>query len=84
MSKVSAFNIIFSYLANKKPFRISKKGIPTNIFKKVEDKRNNQMEVKIESNDVNDEQKSMRINLKRGKGSKKKESNFNMQDEDPK
>ena len=84
MSKVSAFNIIFSYLANKKPFRISKKGIPTNIFKKVEDKRNNQMEVKIESNDVNDEQKSMRINLKRGKGSKKKESNFNMQDEVPK
>lgn len=78
MSKVSAFNIIFSYLANKKPFRISKKGIPTNIFKKVEDKRNNQMEVKIESNDVNDEQKSMRINLKRGKGSKKKDSNINM------
>ena len=61
-------------MANKKPFRISKKGIPTNIFKKVEDKRNNQMEVKIESNDVNDEQKSMRINLKRGKGSKKKKS----------
>ena len=59
-------------MANKKPFRISKKGIPTNIFKKVEDKRNNQMEVKIESNDVNDEQKSMRINLKRGKGSKKR------------
>ena len=54
-------------MVNKKPFRISKKGIPTNIFKKVEYKRNDQMEVKIESNDVNDDQKPMRINLKRGK-----------------
>ena len=84
MSKVSAFNIIFSYSGNKKPLLISKKGIPTNIFKNVEDKRNNQMEIKIESNDANDDQKTMRINLKRGKGSKKKDSNFNMQDGEPK
>ena len=38
MSKVSVLNIIFSYLPNKKPFRISKKGVPTNIFRKIDDK----------------------------------------------
>ena len=33
---------------------------------------------------MNDDRKAVRINLKRGKISKKKESNFNMQDEEPK
>ena len=41
MSKVSVLNIIFSYLPNKKPFRITKKGVPTDIFQKIEDKVNN-------------------------------------------
>ncbi len=35
MPKVRLSYLIFSNLINKKPFRVSKNGVPTNIFKKV-------------------------------------------------
>ena len=40
MSKVSLFYIIFSHLINKKPFRLSKNGQVTNIFKNIENENN--------------------------------------------
>lgn len=36
MSEVRIFILKFSDLKNKKPFRLSKSGAPTNIFKKIE------------------------------------------------
>ena len=40
MPKVSLLHIIFSYLINKKPFRLSKNGQVTNIFKNIENENN--------------------------------------------
>ena len=40
MQKVSLLYIIFSYLINKKPFRLSKNGQDTNIFKNIESENN--------------------------------------------
>ena len=72
MPKVSVLNIIFSYLPNKKPFRIIKKGVPTDIFQKFEDKMNNHDNDKIEINEIPGNKKGVKIDLKRGKSTKKK------------
>jgi len=72
MSKVSVLNIIFSYLPNKKPFRITKKGVPTDIFQKIEDKVNNHDNDKIDINEIPGNKKGVKIALKRGKSAKKK------------
>ena len=40
MSRVSLFDLIISYLINKKPFRLSKNGQMMNIFKNVANEDN--------------------------------------------
>ena len=72
MPKVSVLNIIFSYLPNKKPFRITKKGVPTDIFQKIEDKVNNHDNDKIDINEISGNKKVVKIELKRGKSTKKR------------
>ena len=40
MSRISLFDLIISYLINKKPFRLSKNGKMMNIFKNVANEDN--------------------------------------------
>ena len=84
MSKVSVLNIIFSYLPNKKPFRITKKGVPTDIFQKIEDKVNNHDNDKIDINEIPGNKKGVKIALKRGKSAKKKDFSLNIDEEEAK
>ena len=65
MQKVSLLYIIFSYLINKKPFRLSKNGQVTNIFKNIESE-NNVFENNIigSGNNINND-KNIKIQLKR-------------------
>ena len=63
MSKVSILNIIFSYLPNKKPLRITKKGVPTDIFQKIEDKVNNHDNDKIDINEIPGNKNGVKIVL---------------------
>ena len=84
MSKVSVLNIIFSYLPNKKPFRITKKGVPTDIFQKIEDKVNNHDNDKIDINEIPGNKKGVKIDLKRGKSTKKKDFSLNINEEEAK
>lgn len=84
MPKVSVLNIIFSYLPNKKPFRITKKGVPTDIFQKVEDKVNNHDNDKIDINEIPGNKKGVKIDLKRGKSAKKKDFSLNIDEEEAK
>ena len=72
MPKVSVLNIIFSYLPNKKPFRISKKGLPTNIFQKIDDKMNNHDNDKMDINEIPGNGNGMKIEHKREKRTKKR------------
>ena len=51
MPRVSLFYLIVSYLINKKPFRLSKNGKMTNIFKNVSNE-DNEMECNIKINEV--------------------------------
>ena len=84
MSKVSVLNIIFSYLPNKKPFRITKKGVPTDIFQKIEDIVNNHDNDKIDINEIPGNKKGVKIDLKRGKSTKKKDFSLNIDEEEEK
>ena len=84
MPRVSIINIIFSYLTNKKPFRISKNGQPTNIFKKISDEKDSHIDERIEFEDGEDAKNVNKINVKRSKTSKKKSKNIVGSDEDPK
>ena len=84
MSKVSVLKIIFSYLPNKKPFRISKKGVPANIFQKIEDKVNNHDNDKIDINEIPGNKKGVKIDLKRGKSTKKNDFSLNIDEEEAK
>ena len=84
MSKVSVLNIIFSYLPNKKPFRITKKGVPTDIFQKIEDIVNNHDNDKIDINEIPGNKKGVKIDLKRGKSTKKKDFSLNIDEEEAK
>ena len=84
MSKVSVLNIIFSYLPNKKPFRITKKGVPTDIFQKIEDKVNNHDNDKIDINEIPGNKKGVKIDLKRGKSTKKNDLSLNIDEEEAK
>ena len=84
MSKVSVLNIIFSYLPNKKPFRITKKGVPTDIFQKIEDIVNNHDNDKIDINEIPGNKKGVKIALKRGKSAKKKDFSLNIDEEEAK
>lgn len=84
MSKVSILNNIFSHLNNKKPFRLSKNGIPTNIFTKA----NAVPEIKNDFALKNDEscafKNSIKIKMKRGKSKAKTEENQNLIEEEQK
>lgn len=84
MPKVSSLNLILSYLTNKKPFRVSKNGFPTNIFKKIENQIDNHNEAQMKINDRSRNQNVIRINLQRGANIKKNDSNANMIDKDQK
>ena len=84
MSKVSVLNIIFSYLPNKKPFRITKKGVPIDIFQKIEDIVNNHDNDKIDINEIPGNKKGVKIDLKRGKSTKKKDFSLNIDEEEAK
>ena len=65
MQKVSLLYIIFSYLINKKPFRLSKNGQVTNIFKNIESENNVFENNMIGSgNNINND-KNIKIQLKR-------------------
>ena len=84
MSKVSIIDNIFSHLNNKKPFRLSKNGIPTNIFTKA----NVAPEIKSDFTLKNDEsstfKNSIKIKMKKGKGKAKAEENQNFIEEEQK
>jgi hypothetical protein len=84
LSKVSIINNIFSHLNNKKPFRFSKNGVPTNIFTKV----NAAPEIKSDFAFKNDEsstfKNSIKIKMKKGKGKAKAEENQNFIEEEQK
>ena len=82
MPKVSVLNIIFSYLPNKN--RISKKGVPANIFQKIEDKVNNHDNDKIDINEIPGNKKGVKIDLKRGKSTKKNDFSLNIDEEEAK
>lgn len=84
MPKVSVLNIIFSYLPNKKPFRISKKGVPTNIFRKIDDKMNNHDNDKMDINEIPGNKKGVKIELKRGKSAKKKDLSLSIDEDEAK
>ena len=65
MQKVSLLYIIFSYLINKKPFRLSKNGQVTNIFKNIESENNAFENNIIGSGNRIDNDKNIKIQLKR-------------------
>lgn len=65
MPKVSLLHIIFSYLINKKPFRLSKNGQVTNIFKNIENENNVIEDNMIGSGSKINNDKNIKIQFKR-------------------
>jgi len=67
VSEVRIFILNFSNLKNKKPFRLSKNGAPTNIFKENEFEKN---ELNIGANKLNigkNVKMNIKINLNKSK-----------------
>lgn len=84
MSRVSLFDLIISYLINKKPFRLSKNGQMMNIFKNVANE-DNEMERNFKiSKAKQDIKKNIQIEIS-GKHSINKQGKINNDmDEDEK
>lgn len=74
MSKVSQINNIFSHLNNIKPFRLSKNGIPTNIFTKVGEEQEIRTDIEISNSGMFNHNNSIKIKIKKGKKAKKEET----------
>lgn len=63
MPKVSLLFVIFSNLINQKPFRLSKNGRPTNLFKKVPGGNTISFDKQIPNNNINNNRNVIKINL---------------------
>ena len=82
MSEVRLYFNIFSYLNNKKPFRLTKNGIPNNMFKKV---RKNGEEEALNINEKNNNSErfnTIKISLINAKKSYDKDGDDNIIEED--
>lgn len=69
---------------NKKPFRLSKNGIPTNIFAKVNADPQIQNDLALKNDESSAFKNSIKIKMKRGKGKTKAEENQNFIGEEQK
>lgn len=84
MSKVSQINNIFSHLNNKKPFRLSKNGIPTNIFTKVGEEQDIRTDIEINNSGMFNHNNSIKIKIKKGKKGEERRDNPNSINEESK